>query len=72
MGCVAFRVEDMDEVDDVINQANAITDRPVVVDFRCVENENVFPMVAAGGSNDDVMVAPSQQAMLDQLRGATK
>ncbi len=72
MGCVAFRVEEVSEVDAIIEKANAINDRPVVIDFRCVENENVFPMVTAGGSNDDVLVAPSQQPMLDKERGAAK
>ncbi|MFT7602282.1 MAG: acetolactate synthase-1/2/3 large subunit [Acidimicrobiales bacterium] len=64
MGCAAFRVEDPDEVDEVIAKANAINDRPVVVEFRCHSNEKVFPMVAAGGSNDDVMVDPSQNDAL--------
>ena len=49
MGCVAFRVEDPDEVDAVIEKANEINDRPVVVEFRCHSAENVYPMVAAGG-----------------------
>jgi acetolactate synthase-1/2/3 large subunit len=68
MGCVAFRVEDPDEVDAVIQKANEINDRPVVVEFRCHSEENVYPMVPAGGSNDDVIVDPSQQPMLDADR----
>ncbi len=70
MGCVAFRVEDVDEVDDVIAKANEINDRPVVVEFRCHADENVYPMVPAGGSNDDVIVDPSQSALLDADRAA--
>ncbi len=68
MGCAAFRVEDPSEVEAVIAKANAIDDRPVVVEFRCVDNENVFPMVPAGGSNDDVIVAPSQADALARER----
>ncbi len=68
MGCVAFRVEDPSEVEEVIAKANAINDRPVVVEFRCVDNENVFPMVTAGGSNDDVIVDPSQSDALERDR----
>ncbi len=64
MGCAAFRVEDSDEVEEVIAKANAINDRPVVVEFRCHSEEKVFPMVAAGASNDDVMVDPSQAPLL--------
>src|SRR5690606_1454768 len=40
MGCVAFRVEDPDEVDVTIAKANEIDDRPVVVEFRCTSEEN--------------------------------
>ncbi len=68
MGCAAFRVEDPGDVDAVIKQANEINDRPVVIDFRCFSEENVYPMVTAGGSNDDVIVDPSQQSMLDADR----
>ncbi len=68
MGCIAFRVEDPDEVDAVIAKANEINDRPVVVEFRCHSEENVYPMVPAGGSNDAVIVDPSQQPMLDADR----
>ena len=62
MGCEAFRVEDPDEVEVTIAKANEINDRPVVVEFRCQSMEKVYPMVPAGGSNDDILVAPSQQA----------
>ncbi len=70
MGCAAFRVDDPSELDEVIEAANAINDRPVVVEFRCVDDENVFPMVSAGASNSDCLVDPSQQAMLDAERAA--
>jgi acetolactate synthase-1/2/3 large subunit len=36
-----------------------VDDRPVVIDFRTDAFEKVFPMVAAGASNDDIMVDPS-------------
>ena len=61
MGCAAFRVSQASEVDDVIKQANEINDRPVVIDFRCQSDEKVYPMVAAGGSNDDVILHPTQE-----------
>ncbi len=48
MGCVAFRVEHPDDVQTTIDKANAIDDRPVVVDFRTDSSEKVFPMVPAG------------------------
>ena len=68
MGCEAFRVEDPDEVDVTIAKANEINDRPVVVEFRCISSEKVYPMVPAGGSNDDILVDPSQRESLDEER----
>jgi acetolactate synthase-1/2/3 large subunit len=48
-------------MDDVIDEANKINDVPVVIDFRTDSSEKVFPMVASGASNDDIIVHPSQQ-----------
>ncbi|MGD0881930.1 MAG: thiamine pyrophosphate-dependent enzyme [Acidimicrobiales bacterium] len=59
MGCVGIRVESPDDVATAIDKANAVDDRPVVIDFRTDAFEKVFPMVAAGASNDDIMVDPS-------------
>ena len=61
MGCAAFRAETPDDVAAVIDKANAIDDRPVVVDFRTDAAEKVFPMVPSGASNSDVIVHPSQR-----------
>ena len=57
MGCVGIRCEDPAQLDAVIEKANAINDRPVVVDFICHEDAMVWPMVEAGTSNDEVMAA---------------
>ncbi|WP_326596391.1 acetolactate synthase large subunit [Streptomyces sp. NBC_01803] len=57
MGCVGLRCEDPAQLDAVIEKANAINDRPVVVDFIVHEDAMVWPMVAAGTSNDEVMAA---------------
>ncbi|NSC24078.1 acetolactate synthase large subunit [Streptomyces albus subsp. chlorinus] len=57
MGCVGIRCEDPAQLDAVIEKANAINDRPVVVDFIVHEDAMVWPMVAAGTSNDEVMAA---------------
>ena len=62
MGCVAFRVEHPDDIQPTIDKANAIDDRPVVIEFRTDASEKVFPMVAAGHSNSDVQVPPFQRA----------
>ncbi len=68
MGCVGIRVDDPSEVEPAIDKANSINDRPVVIDFCVDAGEKVFPMVAAGQSNDDIMVQPSQQARREFLR----
>jgi acetolactate synthase-1/2/3 large subunit len=59
MGCVGLRVEAPEEVGPAIDKANEIDDRPVVIDFRTDSSEKVFPMVPAGGSNDDIVVDPA-------------
>jgi len=59
MGCVGIRVESAEEVAPAIDKANNIDDRPVVIDFRTDAFEKVFPMVAAGDSNDNIVVDPS-------------
>ena len=56
MGCVGIRVESPEEIQPAIDKANSIDDRPVVIDFRTDAREKVFPMVAAGQSNDDIIV----------------
>ncbi|HWC10593.1 MAG TPA: acetolactate synthase large subunit [Acidimicrobiales bacterium] len=60
MGCVGFRVESPDEVGPAVEKANSIDDRPVVIDFRVDYSEKVYPMVAAGTSNDDIILGPEQ------------
>ena len=65
MGCVGIRAESPEEVAPAIDKANAIDDRPVVIDFRTDAFEKVFPMVPAGASNDAITVHPDQQ---DRLR----
>jgi acetolactate synthase-1/2/3 large subunit len=57
LGCAALRCESADDLDDVIRAANAINDRPVVVDFIVEEDAMVWPVVPAGASNDDIMTA---------------
>ncbi len=60
MGCVGLRVESAAEVAPAIDKANAVDDRPVVIDFRTDAFEKVYPMVPAGASNDDIIVGPTE------------
>jgi acetolactate synthase I/II/III large subunit len=57
MGCVGLRCERPEDLDKVIEEANSINDRPVVVDFIVHEDAMVWPMVAAGTSNDTILAA---------------
>jgi len=61
MGCVGLRARTLDEMHAAIKTANEINDVPVIIDFRTDASEKVFPMVAAGASNDDIMVHPLQR-----------
>lgn len=57
MGCIGLRCESKSDVDKIIKEANAINDAPVVIDFNVYRDAMVWPMVAAGTSNDDIMIA---------------
>ena len=56
-GCYGLQATNADDVDSTIEKALAMNDAPVVVDFRVHKDAMVWPMVAAGTSNDDIMVA---------------
>jgi acetolactate synthase-1/2/3 large subunit len=57
LGCVGMRCETKGDVDATIAKAMAIDDAPVVVDFTVGKDAMVWPMVAAGASNDDIQAA---------------
>jgi len=66
LGCVGLRCERAEDVDDVINQARAINDRPVVIDFIVGADAQVWPMVAAGTGNDEIMAARNIRPLFDE------
>jgi acetolactate synthase-1/2/3 large subunit len=53
-GCIGLACDSPDDVDATIAKAMEIDDLPVVVDFRVHRDAMVWPMVAAGTSNDDI------------------
>ena len=57
MGCVGLSCESPNDVDAIIEKAMSINDQPVVVDFRVHRDAMVWPMVAAGTSNDEILIA---------------
>jgi acetolactate synthase I/II/III large subunit len=65
MGCVGLTCDSTDDVDKTIAKAMEINDRPVVVDFSVHRDAMVWPMVAAGTSNDDIVNARSLAPIWD-------
>jgi acetolactate synthase I/II/III large subunit len=56
-GCVGLSCDAPGDVDSTIEKAMEINDVPVVVDFRVHRDAMVWPMVAAGTSNDEIKYA---------------
>jgi acetolactate synthase I/II/III large subunit len=52
-------------VDSTIEKAMSINDQPVVVDFTVGKDAMVWPMVAAGTSNDDIIAARGIRPVFD-------
>lgn len=56
-GCIGLRCDRAEDVDEVIAKAMEINDAPVVIDFVVHQDAMVWPMVAAGTTNDDIKIA---------------
>jgi acetolactate synthase I/II/III large subunit len=69
LGCVGLRCESKEDVDRVIGQAMEIEDRPVVIDFVVGKDAQVWPMVAAGTGNDQIMAARGIRPLFDEDEG---
>ena len=65
-GCVGLSCDSPDDVDATITKAMEIDDVPVVVDFRVHRDAMVWPMVAAGTSNDDIKFARDMAPEFDE------
>ncbi|UGT41991.1 acetolactate synthase large subunit [Nocardia yamanashiensis] len=65
LGCHGIRVEKEEDVEAAIREAQAINDRPVVIDFIVGKDAQVWPMVAAGTSNDEIMAARGIRPLFD-------
>jgi acetolactate synthase-1/2/3 large subunit len=57
LGCVGMRADRPEEVAPTLEKALAINDKPVVIEFVCDPEAMVFPMIPAGGSNDNVVMS---------------
>ncbi len=54
-GGTGRRVTKKDEVEKAVSWSKTITDRPCVLDFIVKEEENVYPMIPAGRSFEEIM-----------------
>ena len=70
LGCVSIRVEKAEDVDDAIKKAREINDRPVVIEFVVGADAQVWPMVAAGTSNSEIMAARDIRPLFDDEESA--
>ncbi len=66
LGCTGLRCETAADVDGTIETAMKINDGPVVVDFVVGKDAMVWPMVAAGTSNDEIMFARGVRPTFDE------
>ncbi len=58
MGCVGLRVDHPGEIDAAIDKMLAVDDRPALLEVVTDTDELCFPMVPAGGSNDNIVMGP--------------
>ncbi|EHK88569.1 acetolactate synthase 1 catalytic subunit [Saccharomonospora azurea SZMC 14600] len=66
LGCAGLRCDTKESVDDTIRRAMEINDRPVVIDFVVGKDAQVWPMVAAGTGNDEIMAARGIRPLFDE------
>ncbi|GGC52018.1 acetolactate synthase [Hoyosella rhizosphaerae] len=70
LGCVGIRVDKEEDVIPAIKKAQEINDRPVVIDFIVGADAQVWPMVAAGTGNDEIMAARGIRPLFDDDEAA--
>jgi acetolactate synthase I/II/III large subunit len=56
--CAGYRVESVAELDQVLAEALARTDKPVLIDIRVADKADVYPWVEAGKSNEEMLTSP--------------
>ncbi|WP_414941404.1 acetolactate synthase large subunit [Amycolatopsis sp. cmx-11-51] len=65
LGCAGLRCETKEDVDATIRRAMEINDRPVVIDFVVGKDAQVWPMVASGTGNDEIMSVRGIRPLFD-------
>lgn len=54
-GIQSFRVEMANEVEPTLKKALALKDKPVLIEFKTIYEENIFPYIPLGGSVSDII-----------------
>lgn len=67
-GAVGMSVSKPEEVRPALERSLEVTDRPCVMDFLVSPEENVFPMVPAGGALDELMLDPALWKSMEKKR----
>jgi acetolactate synthase-1/2/3 large subunit len=57
-GALGLRCRELDKVEETLKQAMEVNDRPVVIDMRVARDINVYPMIPAGATIDDMILEP--------------
>ena len=60
-GAAGFRATNAQEMDEVLEKAMKINDRPVVMDFKVDEFENCYPMVPAGAALNEMVLGDEDE-----------
>ena len=66
-GCAGLRCDNLADVDKTIQEAMAINDRPVLIDFRVAKETNVYPMIPSGQTIHEMVISRPLQAVLEAV-----
>lgn len=72
LGCEAIRVTSEEEVVPAIKRAQAINDKPVVIDFIVGQDAQVWPMIGGGASNEEIQYARGLRPLFDEAQSAAE
>lgn len=64
-GAVGFATDKTEEVVPILKEAMRINDRPVLIDFKTIEEDNVFPMIPGGGTVSQMIDYPKSVKELE-------
>jgi len=70
-GIKAWRIKRPADVDRILRQAHVYDEGPCVVVAEVVKEDNVFPMIPAGASLDEMLIERPRDRKLDKPAGST-